>query len=90
MRKPAHTVFVGEQELLIRIGLALNDLYLMQRLWGALYDRRPRTVLTREIQAVQQIALLLIIVGKLFDARHERRVHRWMTAPSIISSTHHI
>jgi hypothetical protein len=58
----------AERELLIRIGLAQNDLLMMQRFWGALYYRNPKSVSATEAHAVQQVTFLLIIVGQLFEA----------------------
>jgi len=73
---------LAERELLIRVGLAQNDLLLMQRLWGAHYYRTPRTTLTRSMQAVHSVALLLILIGKLFEGLlifeklfHKQRFH---------------
>jgi hypothetical protein len=58
----------AKRELLIRIGLAQNDLLLVQRFWGALYYRNPRSLWATEAHAVQQITFLLVLVGKLFEA----------------------
>jgi hypothetical protein len=59
---------LAERELLIRIGLAQNDLLMMQRLWGALYYRSPTSVAAADAHAVQQVTLLLVLVGKLYEA----------------------
>jgi len=64
-----------ERELLIRLGLAQNDVLMIQRMWGAIYYRNPKTVWATEAHAVQQVALLLILVGKLFEALEVFRLY---------------
>jgi hypothetical protein len=58
-----------ERELLIRVGLGINDLLQFQRLWAALYFRAdPPSEATQAAHAVQSTALLLVLIGKLFEA----------------------
>ena len=57
-----------ERELFIHVGLTQNDLLLYQRIWAALMYRNPKTQLAREAHAAQSVALLLALVGKLFEA----------------------
>lgn len=59
----------AERELLIRVGLGINELLLFQRLWGALYYRDdPRSDHAQAAHAVQMTSLLLVLIGKLFEA----------------------
>jgi hypothetical protein len=48
---------------------------MLQRLWGAIYYRNPQTVWATESHAVQQASLLLILVGKIFEALEVFRTH---------------
>jgi hypothetical protein len=41
----------AERELLLRVGLALNDLALFNRVWMSFYYREPKSQLTLEAQA---------------------------------------
>ena len=58
-----------ERELLIRLGLGANELLLFQRLWGAMYYRSDsRSEAAQAAHAVQIDSMLLMLIGKLFEA----------------------
>ena len=58
-----------ERELLIRVGLGINDMLQFQRLWAALFFRaEARSEAAQAAHAVQSTAVLLVLIGKLFEA----------------------
>jgi hypothetical protein len=57
-----------ERELLLRVGLALNDLALFQRIWASFIYREPKTPLAMEAQAIHSVGALLVLVGKIDEA----------------------
>jgi hypothetical protein len=57
----------AERELLLRVGLALNDLALFQRIWASVIYREPKTPLALEAQAIQGVGTLLVLVGKIHE-----------------------
>jgi hypothetical protein len=58
----------NERELLLRVGLLINDILLYQRLWLMLMYRDPKSALAKEAHAIQSATLLLALVGKTFEA----------------------
>lgn len=69
-----------ERELLLRLGLALNDLLLFQRIWAAFYYREPKTQLAIEAHTIQSIGALLVLVGKIHEACEVFR-KRFLSSP---------
>jgi hypothetical protein len=58
-----------ERELLIRVGLGINDMLQFQRLWAALFFRaEAQSEAAQAAHAVQSTAILLVLIGKLFEA----------------------
>ena len=64
-----------ERELLLRVGLIMNDILLYQRLWLMMMYRDPQSALAKEVHAIQSATMLLALVGKTFEAMEvfERR-----------------
>jgi hypothetical protein len=57
-----------ERELLLRLGLAMNDLSLFNRVWTACYFRQPKSPLALKAQVLQEVSTLLVFLGKLNEA----------------------
>ena len=70
-----------ERELLIRIGLAYNDLLLLQRVWATLSVRQPESPAATDAHAIQAVSLLLILAGKVFEACEVFR--RWFLSTEV-------
>ena len=70
-----------ERELLLRVGLVVNDVLLFQRLWAAFIYRDPKTPLAVEAQAIQSLTVLLVIVGKVFEACDGVFNKRFLSSP---------
>ena len=58
----------NERELLLRVGLLMNDILLYQRLWMMMIYRDPKSAIAKEVHAIQSATMLLALVGKTFEA----------------------
>jgi hypothetical protein len=57
-----------ERELLIRVGLAMNDLSILQRLWLVIMLTEPKSETAQIASSTYGASLFLLIVGKVFEA----------------------
>ncbi len=64
-----------ELELLLRLGLAVNELMLFQRVVGAITNSRPRADAAQDIWLSQLLTALMCSTGKVFEALEVFRRH---------------
>jgi hypothetical protein len=65
----------SELELILRLGLAVNEMFLFQRLVGAITNSRPQAPAAQDIWLSQLIAALMCCTGKVFEALEVFRRH---------------
>lgn len=64
-----------ELELMLRLGLAVNELMLFQRFVGLITNSRPRAPAAQDIWLSQLISVLMCTTGKVFEALEVFRRH---------------
>jgi hypothetical protein len=64
-----------ELELLLRLGLAVNELLLFQRFVGLITNSRPRAEAAQDIWLAQLVSALMCSTGKVFEALEVFRKH---------------
>jgi hypothetical protein len=69
-----------ELELVLRLGLAVNELLLFQRFVGLITNSRPRADAAQDIWLAQLVTALMCSTGKVFEALEVFRRH-FLSAP---------